>query len=278
MPELPEVETIKTAIEKTLRAAVVKHVEVKNPHLRVCVPEKLPFVIQGRTIIGYKRIAKYIIIHLDNNCSLIIHLGMSGTIRLSETYDFPQKHDHIVFETSNGYMIYNDPRRFGLCTYAQTDKLMQHPLFEKIGIDPFDKDLSGATLKEKLLKKSIPIKMALLDQGIVCGIGNIYASEALFLAGILPSRKANSLSLKECSLLVERIRQTLHRAINAGGSTLRDYRQPDGALGYFQNQHCVYGKTGQACPDCVCNLKQTGGIQKSILGGRSTYFCKTKQR
>ena len=203
---------------------------------------------------------------------------MSGKIRLCERYDYPQKHDHIIFKTTNGYMVYNDPRRFGLCTYAQTVFLPQHPLFKNIGTDPFDEHLNGATLKEKLIKKSIPIKIALLDQSIVCGIGNIYASEALFLAGILPTRKANSLSVKEYALLVEKIRQTLRQAIAAGGSTLKDYRQPNGELGYFQNQHCVYNKTGQACPGCSCRIEKTGGIQKSVLSGRSTYFCKTKQR
>ena len=278
MPELPEVETIKTAIEKTLKSAKIIDLEIKNPHLRCLVPENLPKIIQNATIIGYKRIAKYIVIHLDNAKSLIIHLGMSGKIRLTKDYDSPQKHDHLIFKTTNGYMIYNDPRRFGLCTCTETAILMKHSLFNKIGIDPFDEYLSGATLKEKLLKKTIPIKIALLDQSIVCGIGNIYASEALFLAGILPTRKANSLSIKEYALLVEKIRQTLRQAIAAGGSTLKDYRQPNGEFGYFQNHHCVYGKAGQACPNCTCQIEKTGGIQRSVLGGRSTYFCKTKQR
>ena len=278
MPELPEVETIKTAIEKTLKSAEFIDLKVENSHLRQPVPSDLTKIVVGQKIIGYQRIAKYILIHLDNGYSIVIHLGMSGRIRLSENYENPQKHDHIIFKTTNGYMIYNDSRRFGLCIYIQTDKISQHSLFKNIGIDPFDEYLSGATLKEKLIKKSIPIKIALLDQSVICGIGNIYASESLFLAGILPTRKANSLSIKEYTVLVEKIRQTLRQAIAAGGSTLRDYRQPDGGLGYFQNQHCVYNKTGQACPSCTCQIEKTGGIQKSVLGGRSTYFCKTKQR
>jgi formamidopyrimidine-DNA glycosylase len=203
---------------------------------------------------------------------------MSGRILLSEKEYVPQKHDHIVFTTNNGYMVYNDPRRFGLCTYTPSDKLMEHPLFDKIGIDPFDPQFNGVTLKEKLIKKTIPIKLALLDQSIICGIGNIYASEALFLAKILPTRPSNSLSDKECKKLVEGIRQTLSMAIEAGGSTLRDYKRPDGNLGYFQNHHCVYNKTGQRCPNCQCDIQKTGGIKKIIMNNRSTFFCETKQR
>lgn len=278
MPELPEVETVKKAIEQRLAGAIFQKITINHFGLRLPVPDDLPQILNNAFITDFKRIAKYIILDLNNGFSLIIHLGMSGTIRLCDSYAQKQKHDHLIFETSKGFMIYNDPRRFGLCLYTKTADLKNHPLLKKLGIDPFDKYLNGAFLKEKLIKKSISIKMALLDQSIISGIGNIYASEALFLAGILPTRPAQSLSLKECESVIKGIRKTLEQAIAAGGSTLKDYRQPDGSLGYFQNQHCVYNKTGQPCPNCCCHLSKTGGIQKIIQGDRSTYFCKTKQR
>ena len=268
MPELPEVETIKTAIQKQLKNAQILDVIVRNPNLRQKVPSDFAKAIKNKKIIGYQRIAKYILIHLEDNLSVIIHPSL-GVL---------QKHDHLVFTTSKGYMVYNDARRFGLCLYVSSDKLHSHPLFKNVGIDPFDKKLTGKWLKQKLSKKQTSIKQALLDQHIICGIGNIYASESLFLAGILPTRVASSLTDKECIVIVEKVRETLNKAILAGGSTLRDYQKPDGSLGYFQNQHCVYNKTGLPCPICTCRLKETGGIQKITQAGRSTYFCATKQR
>lgn len=278
MPELPEVETVKNAIQKALKHAVVVDVKVNETRLRKPVPENLAEQIINKKIIDYRRIAKYIVIDFDGGLSLIMHLGMSGKIKLSDTYTEQQKHDHIIFKTTEGYMIYNDPRRFGLCLFANTNNLRQNSIFKNTGIDPFEKELTGKYLFEKINKKNIAIKQVLLDQSIICGIGNIYASEALFLAGILPTRKAQSLTNTECSLLVEKVRQVLLKAIEAGGSTLRDYKKPDGSLGYFQNMHCVYNKTGQPCPNCSCNIKNTGGIQKIVQNGRSTYFCATKQR
>lgn len=278
MPELPEVETIKKAIQQTLKDAVFLDVQINNPHLRKPVPSDLPQILKNAKIIQYRRIAKYIVFSLDNSYSLIIHLGMSGTIRLSKNRGQPQKHDHLIFKTSAGYMIYNDPRRFGLCLYEKTDKLGSAALFKNIGIDPFDKGLNATWLKNKTANLSSSIKQFLLNQKIICGIGNIYASEALFLAGILPTRPAFSLTKKECESLIQGIRKTLTSAIEAGGSTLKDYRKPDGSLGYFQNSHCVYNKTGQTCPNCTCHVQKTGGIQKIVQGGRSTYFCATKQR
>lgn len=278
MPELPEVETIKNAVQMALKNAEILEITVHNPHLRRPVPADLPEKARHTKITGYQRIAKYIVISLDNGLSLILHLGMSGTIRLSDERGESQKHDHIVFRTTEGYMVYNDPRRFGLCVYVPTESLKSCSLLKNSGTDPFDEQLTGTYLKEKLTRKNLAVKLALLDQKIISGIGNIYASEALFLAGILPTRPANSLSLEECERLVEKVRETLTQAIKAGGSTLRDYKRPDGSLGYFQNSHCVYNKTGKPCPDCTCRLQKTGGIQKIAQGGRSTYFCATKQR
>lgn len=278
MPELPEVETIKTAVQKALGHAEIVDVTVNERRLRVSVAEDFAAQLKGRRIIGYRRIAKYIVIDLDNGRSLVIHLGMSGRIKLSDTLPPPEKHDHIVFATSQGYMVYNDARRFGLCVIVESDNLAANPLFKRIGIDPFDNCLDGAYLFDKLRRKSIAVKQALLDQSLICGIGNIYASEALFGARILPTRAADTLSREECETLVAQVRQVLQQAIAAGGSTLRDYRKPDGSLGYFQNRHCVYNKTGEPCPDCTCDIALTGGIKKIVQNGRSTYFCATKQR
>ena len=182
------------------------------------------------------------------------------------------KHDHVIFETGKGIIVYNDARRFGLITYCKTEDLPHHRLFAKTGIEPFDKALNEDYLYQRLKNKKIPIKEALLDQSIITGIGNIYASEALFEAGILPTREAGSISRAECKIIITKVIDVLKKAIKAGGSTLRDYQKPDGSLGYFQNMHCVYNKTGQKCPGCTCNVNQTGGIRKVVLGGRSTFY------
>lgn len=279
MPELPEVETIKTAIEKGIGYSNITKVTINNNQFREIIPEDFATKITGAKIISYQRIAKYIIIGLDNGLSIIWHLGMSGRVKISDKLPTHlEKHDHVVIETSNGVITFNDARRFGLLTYCPTSCLSEHKFLKKTGIDPFDQALTGKYLFDKLLNKKIPIKVALLDQEIISGIGNIYASEALYGAGILPTRPANQVSESECSLLVEEIRKVLNKAIRAGGSTLRDYRKPDGSLGYFQNEHCVYNKTGQACPDCQCHPAESGGICKIVQTGRSTYYCPIKQK
>ena len=279
MPDLPEVESIKNALEKAVCGATIQKTEVFCRRFRVPVPDDLPQKINGARIVFLNRIAKYIIINLDNDLSLIWHLGMSGKIKICETRpENPDKHDHIILTTSRGCLVFNDARRFGLLTCCQTTQLKSHPLLEKLGIDPFDKEFNGQWLYEKFQNKKAAVKIVLLDQQVVCGIGNIYASEALYKAKILPMRPAKDLSLKECRRLAESVLEVLGKAIHAGGSTLKDYRRPDGSMGYFQNEHCVYNKTGKRCPDCVCDIKKTGGIQKSVLGGRSTFYCVTLQK
>lgn len=278
MPELPEVETIKTAIEKSIGKTNIIKVSVNNKNLRQKVPDDFAFRLEGANIISYLRRAKYLIIGLDNGLSIIWHLGMSGKIKIFETKPELLKHDHVVIETANGFLIYNDARRFGLMTYCPTDDLESHSFFKKMGIEPFDKALDADYLYGKFKNKKIPVKIALLDQNIITGIGNIYASEALFSAGILPMRPADSLGKKECGILIEKIIETLHKAIKAGGSTLRDYQKPDGSLGYFQNQHCVYNKTGEKCPGCSCNISKSGGIHRIVQAGRSSFYCPTKQK
>ena len=276
MPELPEVETIKQAIEQAIGFSTIRKISVYNKNLRKKIPDDLPQKIDGAKIRAYERRAKYILFHLDNGLCLILHLGMSGRIKISKTAPTPAKHDHVLIETENGFIVFNDARRFGLLLYAQESDLPV--FFQKTGIEPFDEKLTGTYLFNKLKNRQTPIKIVLLDQNLIVGIGNIYASESLYDAKILPTREASSLSEKDCFRLVESVRRVLQKAIAAGGSTLRDYQKPDGSLGYFQNMHCVYNKAGQACPNCTCDIKKTGGIQKIVLGGRSTFFCPSKQK
>ncbi len=278
MPELPEVETIKTALEKSLGKCRIESININNYRLREEVPCDISDVITGAQILKYQRRAKYIIISLNNKYSLIWHMGMSGKISITESKNRYDKHDHIIIKTSKGYITYNDPRRFGLFTYCKTDDLDKFHLFCNIGIEPFDEKFSAEYLYSKIRKKASPIKIVIMDQSIVVGIGNIYASEALFGAKISPFRPANKVTLAECEKLVYNVQSVLKKAIAAGGSTLRDYEKPDGGLGYFQNQHCVYQKTGQRCPDCTCDLEKTKGIQKATMGGRSTFYCPHKQK
>lgn len=279
MPELPEVETVKNAISKAVDGAHITAAAVLCDKFREKIPADFAAKITGANIMDCRRIAKYIIIELSNGLSLVWHLGMSGKIKiLPQKPTTLEKHDHVVIETDKGCLIFNDPRRFGLLTYCESARLNECSALKNIGPDPFDKNLTAQYLHNRLQAHSTPIKVAILEQKIICGIGNIYASEALFKAKILPLRKANSLNLKECEKLLESIREVLSKAIKAGGSTLRDYRKPDGSSGEFQNQHCVYNKTGQRCPECVCNISKTGGIKKVVLGGRSTFYCETLQK
>lgn len=276
MPELPEVETIKNGIAAAIGHCRIKNVTVRQGNLREPVPAALPESVCGATIKAYERRAKYLLLHLDNESSIIWHMGMSGKVLICDTLPQPLgKHDHIIIETENGYLVYNDPRRFGIFTLCHTAELPQHPLLKKLGPEPFDKALNADYLYEKLQKKRIAVKAALLDQEIIVGIGNIYASEALFEARISPLRPANKIKPAECRRIVAAVQNVLQKAIAAGGSTLRDYEKPDGSLGYFQHQHCVYDKEGKACPNCTCGR---GGILKTVIAGRSTFYCPTKQK
>lgn len=263
MPELPEVETVKNALLKAVDKANITKVSIYNNRFRKIIPDDFARRIEGAQIAAVRRKAKYLLLELDNGLTVIWHLGMSGKVKIS---DFPpekkEKHDHVMIETNKATLVFNDARRFGMLTYAETSGLGHCSLFAHIGTDPFDERLDGLYLYNKLQNKKIPIKAALLDQSIVNGIGNIYASEALFDAGIDPMRPAGNLSQKDCGRLVQSVRKILRQAIEAGGSSIHDYRKPDGSLGYFQNMHCVYNKTGQKCPGCTCNIAQTGGIKR----------------
>ena len=279
MPELPEVETIKNTVAQQFIGAVIKDVIVRQSKLRETVPGDLPQRIRNAKIVALRRIAKYMLVDLDNGLTLIWHFGMSGKVIVESVKpEILDKHDHLLFITDKGVLIYNDPRRFGLVTYVESEKLRQSPYFCHLGPDPWDKVLTPEFLKAKLQNKKCPIKVALLNQEIVVGIGNIYASEILYRSRIRPDRPSETLTLAEIGRIIKFTRIVLEEAIKAGGSTIHDYRHPDGGIGYFQQQHCVYDKTGQRCPDCKCDLSKTQGIRKIILGGRSTVYCPTLQK
>lgn len=279
MPELPEVETIKEALKKSIEGDKIESVIIRNRRFRELIPMDFEKVVLNALIVKVYRNAKYLILELDNNYSIIWHLGMSGKVKIHESSpESYEKHDHVTIKTNNGYITYNDARRFGLITYCESDKICQHKLFANIGIDPFSQNLTADYLKNKLSNKKNPIKVALLDQSIINGIGNIYASEALYDSKISPLRESNSLNLVELENLITSVRKILQKAIKAGGSTLKDYRKPDGSMGYFQNSHCVYDKEGMRCPNCTCDIDKTKGIKRIVQAGRSTFYCETQQK
>ena len=280
MPELPEVETVRRALDEALRGHKIANVDVRAKGLRKPFPKDLRARLTGRKILHCTRRAKYALLELDNNDVLVIHLGMSGRVMLHErTIAYkPERHDHLVMTFDNGLRFaLNDARRFGAVYLVAKNKLDGHEAFKSLGPEPLEKNFTGAVLASALAGRKTPIKMALLDQGIVAGLGNIYVSEALFDAGISPLRKAGSLSVKEAKALCASIKKVLKKAVAAGGSTLKDYKRPDGELGYFQHCFAVYDRVGSACPGCDCNVGKTGGIKRIVQGGRSTFFCPRRQ-
>jgi len=279
MPELPEVETIKNTVAPFLQNVEILDVIVRQKKFREPVPDDFAERIRKTVVISLKRIAKYLLINLNNGLTIIWHFGMSGKFRIAKTTpDTYDKHDHIILRTAAGELIYNDVRRFGLITYCRTAELKTHPLLRRLGLDPWDDKLTTKYLRQKLQHCRTPVKTALLNQEIICGIGNIYASEILYKARISPQRESDAITVDECEKIIHCTREILECAIKAGGSTIHDYRRPDGDTGHFQERHCVYNKTGQRCPDCICDIKKTGGIRKVVQNGRSTFFCPTLQK
>ncbi len=280
MPELPEVETVCRGLAKILPGRVIKAVRQNRADLRIPFPTRLK-TVQGCKISAVARRAKYILLTLDDGRTLVVHLGMSGRLVVysqGKKYS-PEKHDHMILTMDDGTtVVFNDPRRFGLVALTETETLAHHRFFTHLGPEPFDKKFSPAALAEKLAGKKTAIKLALMDQRLVVGVGNIYASEALFEAGINPARAAQSLQPGEIKNLVPAIRKTLKAAIKAGGSSLRNYVQADGELGYFQHRWAVYGKQGRKCRGCTCSIEKTGGVQRMTQGGRSTFYCPVKQK
>ena len=266
MPELPEVETTRRGIHDHLLGATVSELIVRNGRLRWPVPDDLADLVVGKTIYSIGRRAKYLLLGFEHG-TLIIHLGMSGSMRIF-TEAFPaEKHDHIDLVLSNGKRLrYHDPRRFGSWLWSHTP-VNEHPLLKSLGPEPLSSAFHAAALQQQLQGRKTAIKQLIMDNHIVVGVGNIYASESLFLARIHPTRSGQSLSPAEVTCLVAAIKETLDAAIAAGGSTLKDYVDSDGRSGYFMLNNYVYGRNEEACRLCGTP------IQKIQQGQRATFFC-----
>lgn len=280
MPELPEVETVCRSLRGRLEGRRLKSVDVRRRKLRLPLPPDFAARVAGRRVVTVARRGKYILMPLDDKVAIIAHLGMSGRMTLTEgPPPVPGPHDHVIFETDDGAsLVFNDARRFGLMTLADVDGIDAHPLFRGMGPEPLADAFDGRLLGQALDSRNTAVKTALMDQRVVAGIGNIYACEALFRAGISPRRKAKNLGGARCRGLAAALKRVLTEAIEAGGSSLRDYRRPSGELGTFQHRFAVYGREGEACPGCCCDLRETGGIRRILQGGRATFFCPSRQR
>lgn len=271
MPELPEVETVCRGLSQTAVGHTIDSVILHRATIRFPIPTVLPLAAAGQKITGIERISKYIVMHLADDGRILIHLGMSGRILIHE--DTPKtpyelkKHDHVEFLLDNGTcLIFHDPRRFGVVDYISPGQTT-HKLLDRIGLDPFSAKLTAAWLLNRFAKRNVSMKNILMDQQVIAGLGNIYVSEALYRAKIWPERLASTVTPAEAKLLVTSIRAVLKDAINAGGSSLRDYVHPDGKLGYFQQKLRVYNRDNEDCK--ICHTK----IQRMVQAGRSTYAC-----
>jgi len=271
MPELPEVETTLRGVAGPFTGQVMLAVTVRNPALRWPVPVDLNSLMQGRRVERFSRRAKYLLAHFPHG-TLILHLGMSGRLCIVPADEPAGKHDHVDFLFGNGHILrLRDPRRFGAVLWAVGDPL-QHPLLAALGVEPLEDKFGGDYLCRATRSRSAPIKNVIMDSHAVVGVGNIYASESLFRARINPKPPAGKLSKPRCERLVREIKATLQDAIEAGGSSLRDFFGADGNPGYFQQQHFVYGRTGEPCRVC-------GAAIRSIRQGqRATFYCPKCQR
>jgi formamidopyrimidine-DNA glycosylase len=279
MPELPEVETVRRGLVPKLVGRRIVRLVQRRHDLRVPLPAKFAQQVEGRTVLGIDRRAKYLLLRLDNGHTLITHLGMSGRMILHDAasaaeHPFEQ-HDHVVFDTEEGWQVrFNDARRFGLMMLAADETLPKHKLFKGLGPEPLDDTFDGPALANRLKGRRTPIKAALLDQKTLVGVGNIYACEALFLAGTSPRRSAHTVQGERAERLVAAIKQVLLRSIDDGGSTLRDHMQPGGELGYFQTRFNVYDREGAVCPTPGCGAL----VRRIVQSGRSTFYCGHCQR
>jgi formamidopyrimidine-DNA glycosylase len=277
MPELPEVETVCRGLSGNILGLKVSSVEVYAEKLRDFIPLDLNKKILNHTITKIERKAKYILIHLAANANsqsqvLIIHLGMSGRLTIQDEVYERKKHDHVILKLNSLLLVFNDARRFGIFTLTDLENLSRHKLFRKLGLEPLSSDFTVAKLKALFKNRNKNIKNTLMDASLIVGIGNIYASEALFRSGIHPERTASSLSDKDIKKLHEQIIITLEDAIRAGGSTLKDFSKANGESGYFQYQFKVYGREGLPC--FICKTL----IQRIVQGGRSSFFCSKCQK
>jgi len=290
MPELPEVETVRMGLQPVLDGHRFTHVETRRGDLRVPFPKHFAKRLTGRTVKRLWRRAKYLLADLDDGQTLIIHLGMSGRMsvyaeererRIGEyVYDAAPsaaghgKHDHVVFETdAPARIVFTDPRRFGLMALLSTDRLENAALFRGLGIEPMSDEFNSDYLRKVLNGKKTPLKSALSDQRVIAGLGNIYVCEALFRARISPKRLAKNVSENSAARLAAAIKSVLRDAIKAGGSSLRDHKRVDGALGEFQHRFAVYDREGKPCPS-NCG----GTVKRIVQSGRSTFYCPKCQR
>ncbi|MFC4671544.1 bifunctional DNA-formamidopyrimidine glycosylase/DNA-(apurinic or apyrimidinic site) lyase [Seohaeicola nanhaiensis] len=283
MPELPEVETVRRGLAPVMEGQVIARAEVNRADLRWPFPERMSERLSGRRIERLGRRSKYLMADLDSGETLLMHLGMSGRMTVSgdplgvftHEHAMPEKHDHVVFHMENGArIVFNDPRRFGAMDLMETARAAEHRLIAALGPEPLGNDFHEDHLVAAFRGKNTPVKAALLDQGIVAGLGNIYVCEALFRAGISPRRKAGQIAAARVAGLVPIIRQVLAEAIEAGGSSLKDYRRADGELGYFQHSFDVYGRAGEACRKPGCD----GTVARLVQSGRSSFHCPKCQR
>lgn len=288
MPELPEVETVRRGLAEVMEGRRIERVEVRRHDLRIPVPDDIDQRLQGRTLEKLGRRAKYLVGEFDDGTILLAHLGMSGRMIIETPDDAARepgafaldpgkhaKHEHVVFHVGNGTVIrFSDPRRFGLMTLTDRDSFADHKLIRHLGPEPTGADFTGPVLAARLRSKQTPIKAALLDQRVVAGVGNIYACEALYAAGISPRRQAATVQGKRADRLANAVREVLEEAIAAGGSSLRDHVAPTGELGYFQHRFKVYGRTGEPCPGCDCGQS----VRRIVQSGRSTFYCAKRQR
>ncbi|HVC52740.1 MAG TPA: bifunctional DNA-formamidopyrimidine glycosylase/DNA-(apurinic or apyrimidinic site) lyase [Stellaceae bacterium] len=275
MPELPEVETIRRGLALKLTGRRIVRAELRRPDLRRPFPPMLAHRLTGARIGALGRRGKYILVELDDDGVLLLHLGMSGRITAGPANGRDAPHDHVVLTLDDGTEVrFNDARRFGLLDYLRRGEEAAHPLLAGMGPEPLEPGFDGAYLTGRLAGKMTPIKAALLDQRVVAGLGNIYVCEALFRAGVSPHRLAATIGPARAERLVKAIRAVLNDAIAAGGSSLRDYVQANGELGYFQHRWAVYGREGEPCPGCTC----AEGVRRVVQSGRSTFFCAKRQR
>lgn len=267
MPELPEVETVCSGLNSALSGVIVSHLTLRRADLRIPFPKNFAKRLEGVRIERITRRAKYLLWHLDSGEALIAHLGMSGCFIVDDGKEKPQKHDHVIMTLKDGRrVIYRDPRRFGLMTLVDKKILNKHELLVHLGPEPLEKEFTAEYLKSALVKRTGSIKVALMDQEVVVGVGNIYASEALFMTGIHPLTKARD-ALPMADKLVPAIRKVLSEAIASGGSSLKDFVHISGDSGYFQHHFSVYDREGESCRKC----KKT--IKNIRISGRSSFFC-----
>ncbi|TWT15506.1 bifunctional DNA-formamidopyrimidine glycosylase/DNA-(apurinic or apyrimidinic site) lyase [Reyranella sp. CPCC 100927] len=278
MPELPEVETVRLGLMPRLAGRRIVRLTQRRRDLRLPLPARFAARVEGRTVTTIDRRAKYMLWRLEDGHTLVVHLGMSGRLQLlnGDARSIPfEDHDHVVFDVDDGWQVrFNDARRFGLMLLLRDEDIATHKLFKPLGPEPLDDTFDGPALATRLKGKRTPIKSALLDQHVLVGVGNIYACEALHIAGISPRRSAHSVTGERAERLMMAIKDVLRRSIVDGGSSLRDHVQPDGELGYFQTRFVVYDREGQKCTRC----NNGKAVRRIVQSGRSTFFCPTCQR